>query len=52
MLGGITVYAPITINGPVADQGNLTTILAEHAREIARQVKQVLAIEYEQDAVV
>jgi hypothetical protein len=49
---GITVNAPITINGPVADQGNLTEILDEHAREIARQVKRAFEIEYEQEAVV
>jgi hypothetical protein len=52
MLGGVTVNAPITINGPVADQGNLAEILTEHAREIARQVKRALEIEYEQEAVV
>jgi len=32
----INVSAPITINGPVADQGNLSAVLTEHAREIAR----------------
>jgi hypothetical protein len=31
------VHASITINGPTADQGNLTVIPGEHAREIARQ---------------
>jgi hypothetical protein len=48
----MTVNAQITINGPVADQGNLTAILVEHAREIACQVKRALEIEYEQEAVV
>jgi hypothetical protein len=48
LLGGITVNAPITINGRVADSGNLIAILSEHALEIARQIKPALKIEYEQ----
>jgi hypothetical protein len=42
LLGGVTVNAPITINGPVSDSGNLAAILSEHAREIARQVSRRL----------
>jgi hypothetical protein len=38
------INAPITMNGPVADQGNLTAILAEHARTIAREVQRVLGV--------
>jgi hypothetical protein len=33
-------------------RGNLAAVLAEHAREIAGQVKQALEIEWEQEAVV
>jgi hypothetical protein len=47
-----TVNAPITINGPASEHGNLSGILAEHARETARQVERVLQIEAEQAAVV
>lgn len=46
MLGGITV------NAPIADQGNLAVSLSEHAREIARQVKRAIEIEYAAEAVV
>jgi hypothetical protein len=52
LLGGVTVNAPITISGPVVDSGNLAAILAEHARERARQVRRTLEIEYETEAVV
>ena len=52
LLGGVTVNAPITISGPVADSGNLAAILAEHARERARQVRRTLEIEYETEAIV
>ena len=48
----VTVNAPITISGPVADSGNLAAILAEHARERARQVRRTLEIEYETEAIV
>jgi hypothetical protein len=34
------------------DSFHLSAILAEHAREIARQVQHVLAVEFEQSAVV
>jgi len=48
----INVSAPITINGPTTEDGNLSALLAEHARTIAREVQKVLAIEMEQSAVV
>jgi hypothetical protein len=51
-LPSVTVNAPITINGPAIERGNLSAILAVHAREIARQVQHVLAVEAEQMAVV
>jgi hypothetical protein len=44
----VTVNAPITINGPAAEHGDLSAILTEHARAIAREVQRILAIEYEQ----
>ena len=50
--GAITVNAPITINGASAEHGDLTAILTEHARTIAREVQRIMAIEYEQAAVV
>jgi hypothetical protein len=50
--GSFTVNAPITINGATGERGNLSAILSEHAREIARQVQQVLSIQYKQEAVV
>jgi len=45
---GITVNAPITINGPASEHGDLTAILTEHARTLAREVAWVLQIESEQ----
>jgi hypothetical protein len=50
--GAITVNAPITINGSAAEHGDLTAILTEHAQAIAREVQRILAIQYEQEAVV
>ena len=53
LLGGsITVNALITINGPVADQGNFAAILSEHSREIAEEVRRIFEIQAEQQAVV
>jgi hypothetical protein len=39
LLGGITV-TPIAISGTVADSGNLSAIISEHTREIARVLGQ------------
>jgi hypothetical protein len=50
--GSIMVNAPITSNGAVGEHGDLTAILTEHARAITREVQRMLAIEYEQAAVV
>jgi hypothetical protein len=53
LLGGsVTINAPITISGPVADSGNLAAVLSEHVHAIAREVQRILQIEYEQEAVV
>ena len=52
MLGGVTVNAPITIGAEATEHANLSAILAEHAREIAREVQRVLQLEAEQAAVV
>jgi hypothetical protein len=53
LLGGITVNAPISINGLAGGApSDLGAILAEHARTIAREVQRVLAIQFEQEAVV
>jgi hypothetical protein len=49
--GGIRFNAPITING-ATEHGDLSALLAEHARTPAREVQKVLAIEAEQAAVV
>ena len=48
----INISAPVTVNGITGGQSDLGAILAEHAREIAREVQRILAIEYEQAAVV
>jgi hypothetical protein len=48
----VTVNAAKRINGPTTGQTNLSAILAEHARIIAREVQRILQIEYEQEAVV
>jgi hypothetical protein len=50
--GAISVNAPITINGPASEHGDLRAILTEHAPTIAREVLRILAIECEQAAVV
>jgi hypothetical protein len=47
-----TVNAPITINGATTEHGSLSAILAEHAREIARQIQHIFVGESEQMAVV
>jgi tape measure domain-containing protein len=52
LLGSVTVNAPIKINGAAGGGSDLGAILAEHARAIAREVQRVVAIEYENQAVV
>ena len=49
---GVTVNAPITINGAATEHTNLSAILAEHAWAIAYEVQRLLQMEYEQAAVV
>jgi hypothetical protein len=48
----ITINAPVTINGTAGSQSDLGAFLAENAKEIAYQVQRVLAIQYENEAVV
>jgi hypothetical protein len=54
-LGGLTIHSNPVINvgaGSAGDLGDLRSALEEHARAIAREVRRIIEIDFEREAVV